>query len=177
MFADAQVRDGQPARFFGIVDEIPLRIPRRGVTDNFDVVLGRRDAAVAAQTVEQRFQFRIRGQGVFRQRERKVSHVIINADRKARLRFCLAQFSKYGQDALRPELFGRQTITPANDARQRFALTVIKCLSQSGHYIKVKGFSLRARLFGAVKYRHGTRAFRQGCEQMFRREWTVEANF
>ncbi|SAH62959.1 Uncharacterised protein [Enterobacter hormaechei] len=168
VFADAQMGNGQSARFFGVVDEIPLRIPRRRVADNFDVVLGCRDAAVATQTVEQRFQFRSRGQGFFRQGQRKVSHVIINADRKARLRFCLAEFSKYRQDALRSELFGRQSITPANDARQRFALTAVKRLSQSGHHIQIKWLSLCARLFGAVQYRHCTRAIRQGCEQVFR---------
>jgi hypothetical protein len=29
LFADAQVRNCQAARFFGVIDKIPLRIPRR----------------------------------------------------------------------------------------------------------------------------------------------------
>ena len=40
VFADAQVGNGQPARFFGVIDEIALGIPRRRIADDFDVVFG-----------------------------------------------------------------------------------------------------------------------------------------
>ncbi len=48
IIAHAQVRDRQAPGLFRVVDEVTLGKPRRRVTDNFDVVFGRRDAAVAA---------------------------------------------------------------------------------------------------------------------------------
>ncbi|MNL67596.1 hypothetical protein D3C87_1921980 [compost metagenome] len=52
LLADAQMRNGQTACFFGVINEIPLRIPRRRVTNNLDVVLRCRDATVATQTIK-----------------------------------------------------------------------------------------------------------------------------
>ena len=65
LLTDAQVRNGQATCFFRVIDEIALRVPRRGVTDNLDIVFGGRHATVTAQTVEQRFELRGTGQGVF----------------------------------------------------------------------------------------------------------------
>ncbi len=66
LFTHAQVGNGQTPGFFGVIDKVPLGIPWRRITDDFDVVFGRGDAPVAAQTVEQRLKFRAGGQGVFR---------------------------------------------------------------------------------------------------------------
>jgi hypothetical protein len=60
VFAHAQVGNGQTTGFFGVIDEVSLGIPRGRIADDFDVVFGRRDAAVAAQTIEQCLKFGIR---------------------------------------------------------------------------------------------------------------------
>ena len=95
-FADAQVGNRQPARFFGVIDKVALRVPRRRVTNDLDIVLGRRDAAIAAKPIEERFQFGVRWQSVFRQRQGEVSNIIINADGEARLRLLGTQLIENG---------------------------------------------------------------------------------
>ncbi len=54
--AHPQVRDGEATRLLGVVDEIALRIEVGVVAEDLDAVLGRRDGAVAAKAVEERFQ-------------------------------------------------------------------------------------------------------------------------
>jgi hypothetical protein len=59
LLADAQMGNRQAASLFRVIDEIALREPRRRVTDNLDIVFGGRNAAVAAEPVEQGFQLRV----------------------------------------------------------------------------------------------------------------------
>ncbi len=169
--------NGQATGFLGVIDEVPLGVPRRGVPDDFDVVFGRGDAAVTAQTIEQRLEFGGRGQGVFRQSQGQIRHIIINADGKARLGLRFTELVEDRQHAVRSELFGGQTVTPPDHARQRFTFAMIKGLGQGGHHIQIQRFRLRARLFGAIEHRNGTRAFRQRREEMFRRERPIETHF
>ena len=176
-FADAQVGNRQPARFFGVIDKVTLGVPRRRVANNLDIVLGRRDAAIAAKPIEERFQFGVRRQGVFRQRQGEVSNIIINADGEARLRFIGAQLIKDGQDTLRAELFRRQSVAAANHARQGFALTAIKGFRQRGHHIEIERLCLRARLFGAIQHRHAAHALRQHRQKMRGAEGAIEPHF
>ncbi len=48
LFTDAQMGNRQATGLFGVIDKIALGVPRRGVTDNFDIVFGGRHAAIAA---------------------------------------------------------------------------------------------------------------------------------
>ncbi|CCK07164.1 hypothetical protein BN128_1075 [Cronobacter sakazakii 696] len=175
--ADAQVGNGQAARFFGVINEIALGVPRRRVADNFNVVFGGRNAAVAAQPVKQRLQARVRGQRILRQRQGEMRHVVVNPDGKARFRFFGAQFIEYRQHAVRPELFGGKPVTAADDARQAVALAAVKGFRQRGHHIQIKRLRLRARLFGAIEHRDALDALRQRRQQVTRAERAEQADF
>ncbi|SRN42378.1 Uncharacterised protein [Shigella flexneri] len=69
LFAHAKVRNRQAARFFGVVNKIALCVPRRGITDNLDIVFGCGNAAITTKAIKQGFKFRRVWQSVFRQRQ------------------------------------------------------------------------------------------------------------
>ncbi len=116
-FSYPQMGDGQAARLLGIIDEIALGIERRAVADDLDVILGRRDGAIAAQTIEQGLQTIGNRTNVRLARQGELADIVVDADGKTRFRFGSGQLVEDRQGTVGPELLGGEAVTSADHPR------------------------------------------------------------
>ncbi len=80
-----------------------------------------------------------------------MSYVIGNADRETVNRFGSKTVVEHGLDHARGKLFGRQTVTAADNFRHVGDFAVGESLSQRGNDVKVQRFADRTGFLGTVK--------------------------
>ncbi len=151
---EAQVRDGDGARLLRVVHEVALREVVRLLADDLDRVLVRAHGAVGAEAVEEgahragRLDVELRVP-----RERRVRHVVHDADREVVLRFRFRELVEDGLHHARRELLGRKAVAAAQDERlvgegKRVAAARF---DERGHDVEIERIADRARLLRPVE--------------------------
>ena len=119
LLARAQVGDRDRARFLRVVDEVALREEIRFLADDLDGVLVGADRAVGAEAVEHRRRHVLRlGPERRIPRERRVRHVVDDADGEMALRLVLGDLVEDRLHHRRRELFRRQAVAAGDDPRR-----------------------------------------------------------
>ena len=171
--AEAQVRNGDAARFLGIVEEISLRVHIGMIADDLDRVFVRAHRAVRSETVEfARGGAFGRGVVLFREIERGVRHVLVNTDGEVvfgLLRFeVLVNRKHHG----RVEFFRAETVSSADDLNAFRAF-----FKQRGANVEVKGFAERAGFLRSVEHGDFFAGFGNAGNEFVRNEGAVKTDF
>ena len=111
LLAGAQVRDRDGAGLLRVVDEVPLRVQLRLLPEDLDRILVGPDRAVGAEPVEHRRRH-VRRLGPERRipRDRRMRHVVDDAEGEVTLGIRLAELVERGLDHRRREFLRRQAV-------------------------------------------------------------------
>ena len=172
--AEAQVRDGASAGLLRVEHEVPLDVLVGTVTDDLDRVLVGTDGAVRAEAEEHRGDRGVRHGEVVVGLEREVRDVIHDADGETALRLFPAQLGEDAGHHARRELLARQTVTAADDGRQRAAAVEHHAVHQGGGHVQVQRLGRGPRLLAAVEDGEVLGARRQCGQEGLDRERTVQ---
>src|SRR6185369_5294935 len=180
LFPETQVRDGDGAGLFGVVDEIGLGKVLGGFADDLDGVLVGADGAVGAETEEHGFVGAIHGGAEgWRVLQAAVGDVFLDADHEVVLRFGFFQVvqDRFGHG--RGEFLGTQAVAAADDDGIAFEAEFAGChgFADGGAHIKIERFAQGAGLFGAVEDGDALDGLGQGLDEGVQREGTIEVDF
>ena len=172
-FAETEVRNGDAARFFGIVEEIRLRVHIRVVADDLDGILVRADGAVRAEAVELA-RDRALGSGIvlFGEVERGIRQIVVDTHGEVVLRLFLFEVLVHRVAHGGVELLGAQAVTAADDLDFGNAL-----FKQRRAHVEIEGLAEGAGLFGAVEHRDLLAGLGQSRNERVRNERAVQAHF
>ena len=106
-----------------------------------------------------------------------MGYVIGNADRETVNRFGGKTVVEHGLDHARGKLFGRQTVTAADNFRHVADFAVGESLSQRGNDVKVQRFADRTGFLGTVEDGNDLDRLRQSLQERLFRERTIQVNF
>jgi len=173
LLTEAQMADGGCSRLAGVVDEVALRVASRIRSDDLDGVLGRTDGAVRTQTEEDRRERVGRGAEIGRYRQRKMRHVVVDADREAPLGLVGGQFGEHGGRHRRGVLLARQAVASADD-RRHAGVEAGGILRGGNHHIGEQRLAGSTGFLGAVEHRDRGGGGRQCGDQLGGRERTIE---
>ncbi len=169
--AKPQVRDGDTARFFGIVSKIGLCIFIGRLADDLDGVFVGSHGTIGTQAVKFGFKGSFIAQAELRQqRQRFKGHVIHNTHGEMILRLRLFQVVENRNNLCRSGIFGTQAITSAHDDGGIF--TAVKSFIN----IKIKRFAIGSGFFGTIEYGNPFYRFRNGFHQVIDRKRPVQMN-
>ncbi len=173
LVAKTQMRNGQAAGFFGIVGKIALRIHIGMVADNFDGVLVCADGSVRAKAPEFAGMCTGRcGVRIFCNLQRKVRHIVIDADREALLRRRRLHVAVNGDNLARVGIFRTEAVASGVN-RQRTEFSIL----QTRDNVEVQRFTNGTALFRAVQHADLLHGLRKNGGQIFRNKRTVQMDF
>ena len=114
LIAETEVRNGDAAGLFGVVEEVTLNELIRMVAYNLNRVLVRADGTVRAETVELAGNGALRSRdNVFGEVERSVGDIVVNTDGEVVLRLVLFEVLVNRVNHGRVEFLGTQTVSAA----------------------------------------------------------------
>ena len=174
---EAQVRRRHRAGLAAVIDEVALAVLAGVFGDNLNRVLVGADGTVCTQTEEDGADNVLAlGVDAVVISQRLVGYVIVYTDGETVNRVGGYGVVEHGLDHARRELFGRQTVTAAQNLRHAdFACR--GSLRQSGDNVQIQRFAGCAGLFGSVKYGNDFRRFRQSGNKRLGRERTIQMYF
>ena len=176
--ARAQVRDRDRAGLLRVVDEVALHVEVGLLADDLDRVLVGADRAVGAEAVEHRRRRRrpARCRTTRSHGERRVRHVVDDADGEVVLRRVLRELVEDRLHHRRRELLRRQPVAAADDARLRCERRRAfgARFGERGDHVQVERIAERARLLRAVQHGDACGRSRQRREERARRERAVQ---
>ena len=169
------MRGGHGAGLLGVVNEVALGVVVGFVTDNLDGVLVGTHGTVGTQTEEHgleevAFELEVRVDG-----EARVANVVVDTDGEACLRFCLGEFVEDGLDHSRREFLGGKTVA-ATDHLRHSHLACHHGFGNSGQGVLEERFASGTRFLAAVEDGNLLDSLREGCNDGFHRERTVQAD-
>ena len=169
--SETQVRAGETAGLLGVVREVSLAVLVGVVADNLHGVLVGTHRTVGTQTVELGFEHAFATHGhLFFLRKRSERHVVHDAEGELVFRFRKSQILVHGQDLCRSRVVRPETITSAYDNRGVFLAV------EAFFHIQIQRFAVGTRFFRAVQYGNSLGCGRNGSQEMFGRERTVQVN-
>ena len=171
--AEAEMRNRHAARLLGIVLEVGLHVLVSVVADDLDGVLVRADRAVAAQAPELALdgprRRGVRAVGVLRQR--KVGHVVDDADGELASGLVLRKLGEHGERGRGRGILAAQAVAAADDGDTRAALD-----GERVQNVHVQRLAHAARFLRAVE--HGDLLHRLGksLHELARHKRAVQAH-
>ena len=169
--AEAQVADGEPAAFFGIVGEIALRIQVGVVADDLDGVFIGAHGAVRAEPPEFTAVGGVGGGiGGIGLQQRKIGDVIGDADGEAGL------LPGFGIAVDRKDLTGGDILAAQPVAAGINGDILEPAALKRRHDIQIQRLADGAGLLGAVQHGDGFDGIGQGAQQVLPAEGAVQAH-
>ena len=172
--AEAQVRDGGPARLLGVVHEVALGEEVRAFADDLHRGVVRADRAVGAEAEEERLHLSrgARGTVVDIDRQAEMGDVVVDAHREVALGLGRRQLVEDGPDHARGDFLRREAVPAADHARHRRerGRVGVHPLAERGHDGLVERLTDGARLLGPVEDRDRPDGGRERGEERIRRE-------
>ena len=175
-----QMRNGERARLFGIIDKVALGIIVGLFADNLNRILVGADCAIRTQAPENRtYRFVGFDIKVVVILQMGVADIINNANRKMILRMDLGQFGEDATDHGRRKFFRGKAITAANDFGDvaKGCAAVTHPFGNPRDHILVERLTGTAWFLGAIKHSNRFDGGRDGLQQMGNREGAVEPHF
>ncbi len=180
MRPETQVRHRRGAGLLRVVDEVPLRVQVRSLTDDLDGVLVRADGAVAAEPEEDgphrvgplRVDVVVHGQA----RERDV---VGDPDREVRLRLRGPQLVEDRFRHARVELLGAEAVPTSDHPRhavEEACPARADRFGERGHDVLVQGLAGGARFLRAIEYRDAAHRLGERCDERLHGERPEEAD-
>ena len=172
LFTEAEMRNGNAARFFGVVREIALSIKIGVVTDYLYGVLVGADRSVGAESPELAGGRAGRG-GVadILDLKRKLGNIILNTDGETLLRILCVGVPENCGYLSRSGILGTETV-----ATGVYRNILESGISKSGHNIEIKRLADASGLLGAVKHRNALNRLGKRSDKVLNRERTVKVN-
>ena len=177
--ARAQMGDRRRPRLLRIVDEVALYVQIRLGANNLDGVLVSADGAISTEAIEERCGD-IRRLAVERLivRQRSLGHIVHDTDRKVVLRTRLREVVENRLHHSRRELFGRQAVATAHDARlgRKGRASLRAGLRECSDHILIKRVAERTGFFGAVHDRDRANRLGKDVQERGDRKWPKQAH-
>ena len=169
----AQVGLGHAEGLLGVVLEVCLRVHVGAVAQDADGVVVRAHGAVAAQAPK----LAAVGVAVLEVVERahgkrQVRHVVGDADGEAALGLGCGKVVEHGHDLGGVGVLGRQAVAAADDRHLAGAVAV----GDDAGNVQEQRLARRAHAFAAVEHRDALHGFRQGAQEVLRRERAVQVH-
>ena len=171
--AEAQMRDGDAAGFFGVIFKVGLNVHISVVTDDLDGVLVGAHRTVRAKAPEFTGNSACRdGVRFFCNGNGQMRYIISDAYCKAVQRRGRLAVAECSDDTAGRGVFGAQAITAAADLQ---ACTLLG--RKSGNHIQIQGFSCGAGIFTAIQHDNRLCSGGNGSNKTVCCEGTEQADF